>query len=48
MRPRMRGWRRRRLQPRALLDNDVAAANAEIHSRRITLEGGYVAVYRTG
>jgi hypothetical protein len=27
------------------LDKDVAAANAEIHSRRITLEGGYVAVY---
>jgi hypothetical protein len=27
------------------LDRDVEAANAEIHSRRITLEGGYVAVY---
>jgi two-component system nitrogen regulation sensor histidine kinase NtrY len=27
------------------LDKDVAAANAEIHSRRITLEGGFVAVY---
>jgi two-component system nitrogen regulation sensor histidine kinase NtrY len=27
------------------LDKDVAAANAELHSRRITLEGGYVAVY---
>ena len=27
------------------LDKDVATANAEIHSRRITLEGGYVAVY---
>jgi two-component system, NtrC family, nitrogen regulation sensor histidine kinase NtrY len=27
------------------LDKDVDAANAEIHSRRITLEGGYVAVY---
>jgi two-component system, NtrC family, nitrogen regulation sensor histidine kinase NtrY len=27
------------------LDKDVAAANNEIHSRRITLEGGYVAVY---
>jgi two-component system nitrogen regulation sensor histidine kinase NtrY len=27
------------------LDRDVAAANAEIHSRRITLEGGYVAVF---
>jgi PAS domain S-box-containing protein len=27
------------------LDKDVATANAEIHSRRITLEGGFVAVY---
>jgi two-component system, NtrC family, nitrogen regulation sensor histidine kinase NtrY len=27
------------------LDKDVATANAELHSRRITLEGGYVAVY---
>jgi len=27
------------------LDRDVAAANTEIHSRRITLEGGYVAVF---
>jgi two-component system nitrogen regulation sensor histidine kinase NtrY len=27
------------------LDKDLATANAEIHSRRITLEGGYVAVY---
>ena len=27
------------------LDKDMDAANAEIHSRRITLEGGYVAVY---
>ena len=27
------------------LDKDVAAANAEIHSRRITIEGGYVAIY---
>jgi two-component system, NtrC family, nitrogen regulation sensor histidine kinase NtrY len=27
------------------LDKDLAAANAELHSRRITLEGGFVAVY---
>ena len=27
------------------VDADVEAANAEIHSRRITLEGGFVAVY---
>ena len=27
------------------VDKDLAAANAEIHSRRITLEGGFVAVY---
>jgi two-component system nitrogen regulation sensor histidine kinase NtrY len=27
------------------VDKDVDAANAEIHSRRITLEGGFVAVY---
>src|ERR1700678_1493846 len=27
------------------LDKDAATADAEIHSRRITLEGGYVAVY---
>jgi two-component system nitrogen regulation sensor histidine kinase NtrY len=27
------------------VDGDVAAANAEIHSRKITLEGGFVAVY---
>jgi two-component system, NtrC family, nitrogen regulation sensor histidine kinase NtrY len=27
------------------VDRDVAAANAEIHSRKITLEGGFVAVY---
>ena len=27
------------------LDKDTETANAEIHSRRITLEGGYVAVY---
>ena len=30
------------------LDNDVETANAEIHSRRITLEGGFVAVYGPG
>jgi two-component system nitrogen regulation sensor histidine kinase NtrY len=30
------------------VDKDVAAANAEIHSRRITLEGGFVAVYAPG
>jgi len=29
------------------VDKDLAAANAEIHSRRITLEGGFVAVYGT-
>jgi two-component system nitrogen regulation sensor histidine kinase NtrY len=27
------------------LDKDTAAANAELHSRRITLEGGFVAIY---
>ena len=27
------------------VDKDLAAANAEIHSRRITLEGGFVAIY---
>jgi two-component system nitrogen regulation sensor histidine kinase NtrY len=27
------------------LDKDASAANAEIHSRRITLEGGFVALY---
>jgi hypothetical protein len=27
------------------LDKDVATADAELHSRRITLEGGFVAVY---
>jgi two-component system, NtrC family, nitrogen regulation sensor histidine kinase NtrY len=27
------------------VDKDVAAADAELHSRRITLEGGFVAVY---
>ena len=27
------------------LDKDLVAANAEIHSRRITIEGGFVAVY---
>ena len=27
------------------VDKDAAAANAEIHSRRITLEGGFVAVF---
>ena len=27
------------------IDKDVETANAEIHSRRITLEGGFVAVY---
>jgi len=27
------------------VDKDKAAANAELHSRRITLEGGFVAVY---
>ena len=27
------------------VDKDPAAANAEIHSRRITLEGGFVAIY---
>ncbi|MFC5863838.1 ATP-binding protein [Acidicapsa dinghuensis] len=28
-----------------LVDGDAATANAEIHSRRITLEGGFVALY---
>jgi len=30
------------------VDRDVETANAEIHSRRITLEGGFVAVYGPG
>ncbi len=30
------------------VDKDLAAANAEIHSRRITLEGGFVAIYGPG
>ena len=27
------------------IDSDLTAANAELHSRRITLEGGFVAIY---